>query len=281
MITDTEKEITDMEARLAYMSRDTTGAYANEVRELQKQLDEAKENYTDTLIDQQLERLSEANDQAAEQRQQQIDLMTAQLEYWQETGALWTEVAELLEGGISMDGTLIGGSELEQVLQNADEWKAMSEQQREVWVNELITSANQAGAYLLKMSEGLESLSAGIWAMIPSSSVTSQKLQYATGGLNDQTGWAWLDGTANDPEYVLNARQTDAFLKLADVLPSMFEGGGNTTTNNLGGNVYVELHMNVGEISDDYGVDRMVERVKSDIYDASSYRNTQSINLMR
>jgi len=141
----------------------------------------------------------------------------------------------------------------------------MSEQQREVWGNELILAANQAGAYLLKISEGLDGISAGIWAMIPASSVTSQKLQYATGGLNDKTGWAWLDGTANDPEYVLNARQTDAFMRLADVLPAMFDGAGSTT-NNLGGNVYVELTMNVGEINNDYDVDRLVDRVKTDIY---------------
>ena len=153
----------------------------------------------------------------------------------------------------------------------------MSEQQREVWGNELITSTNQAGAYLLKISEGLDGISAGVWAMIPSSSVTSQKLQYATGGLNKATGWAWLDGTANEPEYVLNARQTDAFLRLAEILPSMFNGN-SITNNNLGGNVYVELTMNVSNISSDYDVDRFMDRVKSNIYDAASYRNVNAVN---
>lgn len=278
--TDTENNIADMEARLAYLRRDTTGANEGEVRELERQLNETRQDYTDALIDQQLERLSEANDLAAEQRQQQIALMTEQLEYWQESGALWGEVTQLLADGISEDGSLIHGTELEQILQNAEGWRAMSEQQREVWGNDLITAANQAGAYLLKIAEGFDSLSAGVWAMLPSSSVTSQKLQYATGGMNTKTGWAWLDGTANDPEYVLNARQTDAFLKLADILPSML-GSGNTTTNNLGGNVYVELTMNVGEISNDYDVDRMVDRVKSNIYDASNYRNVNSVNFSR
>jgi len=58
-------------------------------------------------------------------------------------------------------------------------------------------------------------------------------------------------------------------------------GSGNSTTNNLGGNVYVELTMNVGEISNDYDVDRMVDRVKSNIYDASNYRNVNSVNFSR
>ena len=278
--TNTENNLADMEARLAYLRRDTTGANESEIRSLEQQLQDARQEYSDNLIDQQIERLSEANDQAAEQRQQQIALMTAQLEYWQETGALWTEVAQLMESGMDQNGSLIHGSELEQILQNAEGWKAMSEQQREVWGNELILAANQAGAYLLKISEGLDGISAGIWAMIPASSVTSQKLQYATGGLNDKTGWAWLDGTANDPEYVLNARQTDAFMRLADVLPAMFDGAGSTT-NNLGGNVYVELTMNVGEINNDYDVDRLVDRVKTDIYQAASYRNVNAVNFAR
>ena len=41
---------------------------------------------------------------------------------------------------------------------------------------------------------------------------------YMTGGLVDSTGWAWLDGTPGRPEYVLNADQTDAFIRLVDDL---------------------------------------------------------------
>jgi len=40
-----------MEARLAYLRRDTTGASDGEVRELEKQINEARQDYTDTLID--------------------------------------------------------------------------------------------------------------------------------------------------------------------------------------------------------------------------------------
>ena len=116
--------------------------------------------------------------------------------------------------------------------------------------------------------------------MVPSSSVTSQKLQYASGGINNRTGWAWLDGTANEPEAVLNAQQTDAFLKLADVLPSMFEGN-TITNNNLGGNIYFELTMNIGEIGNDYDVDRLTERIKSNIYDLGAYRNVNAVNFQR
>jgi len=53
--------------------------------------------------------------------------MTEQLEYWQESGALWGEVTQLLADGINEDGSLIHGTELEQILQNAEGWRAMSE----------------------------------------------------------------------------------------------------------------------------------------------------------
>jgi len=67
---------------------------------------------------------------------------------------------------------------------------------------------------------------------------------------------------------------------LADVLPAMFDGNG-ATTNNFGGNVYVNLNMNVEEIASDYDVDRMVDRVKADIYSASNYRNVNAVHFAR
>jgi len=110
--------------------------------------------------------------------------------------------------------------------------------------------------------------------------ILRKRLGFATGGLTTKTGPAWLDGTPSEPEYVLNARQTEAFLKLADVLPSIFNSG-STTTNNIGSNMYLEFNVNVNSISDDYDVDRLVERVKDDIYNAASYRNANVINLSR
>ena len=48
--------------------------------------------------------------------------------------------------------------------------------------------------------------------------------EYATGGLNTKTGWAWLDGTANHPELVLNAEQTQDILKAAEVTKELING---------------------------------------------------------
>jgi uncharacterized protein YeeX (DUF496 family) len=63
-----EKEIADKQRRLAYLSQDTSGANALEIQNLQKEIDEAQEDYTDTLIDQKIAELQQQNDAAAEQR---------------------------------------------------------------------------------------------------------------------------------------------------------------------------------------------------------------------
>ena len=104
--------------------------------------------------------------------------------------------------------------------------------------------------------------------------------KYATGGLSRTTGLAWLDGTSSEPEYVLNARQTDAFLKLADVLPSMMGSNANTQ-NNTFGSTYVNLSVNLDSVNPDYDVDRMVDLLKDKLYDAGSYRNVNSLSFIR
>lgn len=41
---------------------------------------------------------------------------------------------------------------------------------------------------------------------------------YKTGGLADETGLAWLDGTKSKPEMVLNSTDTENFIELTDTL---------------------------------------------------------------
>jgi len=58
-----------MEARLAYLRADTSSGNRLEILELEEQLAEARESYGDTLVDQEIERLNKANEEAAEQRE--------------------------------------------------------------------------------------------------------------------------------------------------------------------------------------------------------------------
>ncbi len=102
--------------------------------------------------------------------------------------------------------------------------------------------------------------------------------RFASGGLADYTGPAWLDGTKSRPEMVLNARDTQNFLELRDILSSMAASG---TGNSSVGNFYCDIDINVGEISNDYDVDRIAARIKQSIYEDSTYRNVNAINFLK
>jgi hypothetical protein len=81
---------------------------------------------------------------------------------------------------------------------------------------------------------------------------TTVSLKYATGGLADFTGPAWLDGTPSKPEYVLNAAQTERFFSLIDVLEGFDKNG---STSKKSGDSYFDININVEKIEDDYDVE--------------------------
>ena len=57
---------------------------------------------------------------------------------------------------------------------------------------------------------------------------------YKTGGFADFTGPAWLDGTPQKPEAVLNALQTEHFMKFTNALDNMYgQMGGPSTANSI------------------------------------------------
>lgn len=364
--TKTEEEISDDEARLAYLRRDTSGGNDLAALQLERELADQRENYEDTLVDQAINRLQEDNDAAAQQRERQIEIMQAQLDYQSENGEFNAYVRELLTSAMGADGELLTNSDLVALLKEQENWDAMSDVSKQVWDEELNGTFKEVAAFLLKenaeqngtfytaLTEAVKTVSTAIGsysqamtklgnqiasagssgggggysggggssgsynnggttttsttpnamakksggyeygnyissqyakAYVPTSvpgavSGVLKYKKYATGGLAGSTGLAWLDGTPQEPEYVLNARQTDAFLKLADVLPSMM-GNGLSTTQNTFGATYVNLSVNLESVSPDYDVDRMVDLVKDKLYDAGSYRNVNSLSFLR
>lgn len=105
---------------------------------------------------------------------------------------------------------------------------------------------------------------------------------YATGGLVDYTGPAWVDGTKSRPEAFLSADDTKRIGEAAKILadlpllnntPSQTNEISNT---NVGDTTY-EIHINIENVSSDYDVDQAVERVKKDITDAANYAGSNVI----
>ena len=142
--TKTEEDITDKERRLAYLRRDTSGSNAQEIQQLEQELQDAQENYQDTLVDQAIERLSNDNDKAAEQRSKQIEIMQAQLDYQKEMGFFWDEVYALIDAAIGDDGGLLLSSDLVELLQTIEGYAGMSIFAQANWKQELADSYSLA-----------------------------------------------------------------------------------------------------------------------------------------
>ena len=97
--------------------------------------------------------------------------------------------------------------------------------------------------------------------------------QFKTGGLVDYTGPAWVDGTPSKPEAFLNSDDTKRIGEAAKLLSNLpilnSTSSASTSLSTNIGDTSIEIHINVDSISSDYDVDRLAERIKSDIVDAS------------
>ena len=144
----TEEELSDKQRRLAYLQQDTSGANALDIMQLQEEIDQAQEDYTDTLIDQKISELQQQNDEAAEQREKQIELMQAQLDKWVESGEIWAEVYNLMNTSMDDDG-IKAGSELEALLMDAASFEGMSNLEKMKWLEELENNVAMAIQWLM------------------------------------------------------------------------------------------------------------------------------------
>ena len=402
--TKTEEDIADKEARLAYLRRDTSGANDLEIKQLEEELADMREGYSDTLIDQEIDRLTKQNDEAAEARQKQIEIMQAQLDYWQssdyfndliesmdknEATALWKELKDFEHKTEAEKITLMkefnefwnkgsaGNKELAaadsmyqgtkytltdakgnkySVSWNGTAWtgkdkngKTFSVIQSEIDKadinNKTLTTAKnltsetknkpvdnnsqptetypygkasetsgnikqgakgnavKAIQYALnKLGYGNSGTSSvdGIFGSNTAKAVrafqkamgikqdgivgknTREKFKakkYLTGGLADYTGLAWLDGSKSKPELVLNAKDTENFIVLKDVLSDILKGSSSQTKNS--GDNYYDFHITVEEIANDYDVEKMIQKIKEEINNDARYRNVNAINLLR
>lgn len=402
--TKTEEDIADKEARLAYLRRDTSGANDLEIKQLEEELANMREGYSDTLIDQEIDRLTKQNDEAAEARQKQIEIMQAQLDYWQssdyfndliesmnknEATALWKELKdyehkteaekialmkefeEFWNKGSAGNKELAAADSMYQGTQytltdakgnkysvswNGTAWtgkdkngKTFSVSQSEIDKadinNKTLTTAKiltsetknkpvdnnsqptetypygkasetsgnikqgargnavKAIQYALnKLGYGNSGTSSvdGIFGSNTAKAVrafqkamgikqdgivgknTREKFRakkYLTGGLADYTGLAWLDGSKSKPELVLNAKDTENFIVLKDVLSDILKGSSSQTKNS--GDNYYDFHITVEEIANDYDVEKMVQKIKEEINNDARYRNVNAINLLR
>ena len=144
----TEEEIAEKRARLSYLQMDTSGANALEIMELEEEIRQQEEDYTDTLIDQKISELEKQNEEAAAQREKQIETMQAQLDYWETYGGVWEKVERVLSESVGTDGKLLNDSSLAQLLMKKDGFEGMSHIESQEWLEELENNVAQAVSYL-------------------------------------------------------------------------------------------------------------------------------------
>lgn len=142
--TEKEQDIADMENRLAYLQRDTSGANALEIQKLQKDLEDARESYTDTLVDQAIDKMQNDADLAAEQRARQIETMQEQLEIMKNTGVLWDNVYSLMNEAAEGDGALSPHSNLVKLLQETEAFSSLSNIGQAKWWSEVAEEFHKA-----------------------------------------------------------------------------------------------------------------------------------------
>lgn len=137
------KEIQKSEGKIALMKTDTSGVNQLDILSAQKDLDDARQSYTDSLIDKSIDEMTKQNSLAAEQRQYQIDLMTAQLEWDRENGTIAREAAEIMTEAIRTDNP----KTMTDMLKETEIFQGMGVMSKKEWSEELNKSIEGGFSY--------------------------------------------------------------------------------------------------------------------------------------
>ena len=145
---ETEKNIANMRSRAAYLGM-SSGGNALALKELDKQIKDAEQDYQDTLVDQAIQDLQDANEKAAEQRERQIELAQKQLDSQKENGQLALQAASIVEEGLRQvqNGSTLNETTMYGLLFGA-EAEGLSELEKEAWVSDLVNNSANAANYL-------------------------------------------------------------------------------------------------------------------------------------
>lgn len=118
------KNIQEMEQRLALLRTDTSGANALEILSLEEQLNDARTSYADTQVDRAIDEMTRQNDEAAQQREWQIQLLEDQLEADREYGVLAAQANELIRAAL-MDGSESQANTIKEILNKASDSQSL------------------------------------------------------------------------------------------------------------------------------------------------------------
>lgn len=314
------EDLQKKQSRLALLQRDSSGRYANDIAELQKEINQDQQDLADENVDNILDTLERQMDKDAERHQDILDAMQKQIDSNVEN-RIYIERAEQ---------TIAQGEQaILDAIHMGEDWRNASNAEREKMDEEQATNIAGSKSYLEKLNEGITSSSEYIsktvtdaltkqtesltWTIgdIPQNdevhvahamettlpsileqffarTTTAQDMaddnqvsgaRYASGGLVDYTGPAWVDGTPGKPEAFLNANQTAMIAAFTANLAKMVSGKFPSSNIEAGSNC--EINIDIGSIGADYDIDQAINKVKQEIVNSAQFRNVTLLNRRR
>lgn len=111
--------------------------------------------------------------------------------------------------------------------------------------------------------------------------ISKDTKKFATGGLVDYTGPAWVDGSPSRPEAFLSVDDTRLIGNLVNLLSDLPALNPNTTPSSIStsniGDTTINLTVNFDSVSEDYDVERVVDIMKEKIVEAANYTGANVI----
>lgn len=314
------EDLQKKQSRLALLQRDSSGRYANDIAELQEEINQDQQDLADENVDNILDTLEKQMDKDAERHQDILDAMQKQIDSNVEN-RIYIERAEQ---------TIAQGEQaILDAIHMGEDWRNASNAEREKMDEEQATNIAGSKSYLEKLNEGITSSSEYIsktvtdaltkqtesltWTIgdIPQNdevhvahamettlpsileqffarTTTAQDMaddnqvsgaRYASGGLVDYTGPAWVDGTPGKPEAFLNANQTAMIAAFTANLAKMVSGKFPSSNMEAGSNC--EINIDIGSIGADYDIDQAINKVKQEIVNSAQFRNVTLLNRRR
>lgn len=315
------EDLQKKQSRLALLQRDSSGRYANDIAELQEEINQDQQDLADENVDNILDTLERQMDKDAERHQDILDAMQKQIDSNVEN-RIYIERAEQ---------TIAQGEQaILDAIHMGEDWRNASNAEREKMDEEQATNIAGSKSYLEKLNEGITSSSEYISKMVTDAltkqtesliwtigdipqndevhvahamettlppileqffarnttaqdmaddNATNKAKKYATGGLVNYTGPAWVDGTPGKPEAFLNANQTAMIAAFTANLAKMVSGKFPSSNIEAGGNC--EINIDIGSIGADYDIDQAINKVKQEIVNSAQFRNVTLLNRRR
>ena len=152
-----QQELEDLYSQQAYLGMSASGGSSLEMLANEEAIKQAEQDMQDALVDQALQKLEDANQAAAEQRERQISLLQQQLDYDREHGVIADQAAQITkEGlyqvsqGISLSQTALG-EVIKDSVSDLGTWEEGQEQAR--WDSIVQAALDKAKVEWLKLPE--------------------------------------------------------------------------------------------------------------------------------